>query len=204
MEGPLILLAAYLLLTPGVVLFMALHLYRRINGLKQRIEELESAQEAPAKPSAPAAIQRPQPVREPVPEPEPESESESVPAINWSVRIRDFLRQIGMWPPESVAGGDREAVLMQWWLPRVGGLLALLSALFFGVYINQSTPPWIRCLEMAGASLGISVLGRYMEGRFPHCRLGGALLCRGPALDGPCPADGGCRHLGQALPGRGR
>ena len=49
------------------------------------------------------------------------------------------------WPPDSVAGKDREAILMQWWLPRIGGLLALLEGLparvvhhtrIFGAYDN--------------------------------------------------------------------
>lgn len=99
------------------------------------------------------------------------------PVITRGEQIRDFLRGIGMWPPESVAGHDREAVLMKWWLPRVGGLLALLSALFFGVYINQSTTPFIRCMELVATAIGITGLGWYLERKLKT--FGGVLVVTG-------------------------
>ncbi|NDV61964.1 hypothetical protein G0Q06_05830 [Puniceicoccales bacterium CK1056] len=92
-------------------------------------------------------------------------------------KLRDFLRGIGMWPPESVAGHDREAILMKWWLPRIGGLLALLSALFFGVYVNQSTTPFIRCMELAATAVGITGLGWYLEKKLRT--FGGVLVVTG-------------------------
>lgn len=112
-----------------------------------------------------------------VPRPEPTPPVPEEPVITTGEQIRSFLRGIGMWPPESEAGLDREAVLMKWWLPRVGGLLALLSALFFGVYINQSTSPFIRCLELAGTAVGISALGWYLDRKMRT--FGGVLVVTG-------------------------
>ena len=57
-----------------------------------------------------------------------------------------LLRSIGIWPPEESASA--EAGLMQWWLPRIGGLLATLSVISFAVYISQGTPPWVRFIEL--------------------------------------------------------
>src|SRR5690606_15318599 len=73
-----------------------------------------------------------------------------------------FLQSIGMWPPKR-EGADREVLLLQWWLPRIGGLLAVLAALFFGAYVNQNANPLIRWLELAGSAVGISVLGLFFE-----------------------------------------
>ena len=92
-------------------------------------------------------------------------------------KIRVFLQGIGMWPPSREAGMDRETVLMQWWLPRAGGVLALLSALFFGVYINQNTSPLFKCLELCAVSLGLTGIGWFMERRYRA--FGGVLLVTG-------------------------
>jgi len=95
----------------------------------------------------------------------------------WSAAIGEFLRNVGMWPPAAEAGLTRETVLMQWWLPRVGGLMALLTALFFGVYINQSTSPLVKCLELLVVSLALCGLGYYTERHFKT--FGSVLLVTG-------------------------
>ncbi|MFP4203920.1 MAG: hypothetical protein ACLFS4_06265 [Opitutales bacterium] len=205
MELIAVLLVAHLVLTPLVALGFALRNRRRISKLEDDIpllrEQLDRATrrtQAPPRDTEAPAEEPPPPVdetrapeqvtvpatkdpvvvrahKQPVTEslsPEPDR-----PRVDQVTRARDFLRQIGMWPPESVAGRDREAILMQWWLPRIGGLLALLSALFFGVYINQSTSPLIRCLEMVAASVALTALGRYIEGRFKA--FGGVLFVTG-------------------------
>jgi len=68
------------------------------------------------------------------------------PIIPTHSRLVSQLRSIGLWPPEDAASA--EAGLMQWWLPRIGGLLATLSVIYFAVYISQGTPPWVRFVEL--------------------------------------------------------
>jgi hypothetical protein len=230
MEGLLVLIAGYILLSPLVLIGVVIAHRKRLNRLEEELHHYsklverqlqqpaqrvpEAAQRAPdAEPAAEDAVQpiepAAQPVQAPAPPIEPEEPTKTQPIIPATVfsredsihseervmpgpaapaepeepeigpigRLRDFLRGIGMWPPESVAGLDREAVLMQWWLPRVGGLLALLSALFFGVYINQSTSPFIRCIELAATAVGISALGWYLERKFRT--FGGVLVVTG-------------------------
>ena len=60
-----------------------------------------------------------------------------------------------------------EVNLMQWWLPRLGGALAVLAAVFFGTYVNRDMPPQLRCLEMAILSLAFIAGGVFLERRRP-------------------------------------
>ena len=92
-------------------------------------------------------------------------------------RIIEFLAGIGMWPPPPEENLNRETLLMQWWLPRIGGVLALLSALFFAVYINQNTSPLFKCIELLVTSLAITGAGRFLERRYR--RFGGVVLVTG-------------------------
>ena len=178
----------HILITPIVLIVM-------VRRLKRRVDELEAGH-ARAQPVPKVVAQRePTPQSEPTPvavrasvpasapseqsrftgspvpivEPTPERE----PLIR---RLGPVLRRMGILPPEDSKGAG-EAVLMQWWLPRMGGLLALLSALFFGVYINQDTAPWFKCLELFSASLAVAVGGRFLERRYAG--FGGVLVVTG-------------------------
>lgn len=226
MEGLLLLLAGYILLSPLILTGVVISQRKRLSRLEEQLHhyselvERQLKRQAPVAPETAPRAQEPAPAIQPI---EPAAHPVSAPAtpaeqagipgkqplIPAAVlprhdsihpespappaptaplepeeqvmgpieRLRDFLRGIGMWPPESVAGLDREAVLMQWWLPRGGGLLALLSALFFGVYINQGTSPFIRCIELAATAIGISALGWYLERKFRT--FGGVLVVTG-------------------------
>lgn len=123
------------------------------------LEKQEPAPAAPAEPIAPV-----HPVDE-------------VHEVHFSEKLRPFLQGIGMWPPSDEAGMGREALLMQWWLPRIAGILALLSALFFGVYINQDTSAAFKCIELIVVSLGVAGLGRFMERKYKT--FGGVLVTTG-------------------------
>jgi hypothetical protein len=180
--------------------------YEQLSERLKKAPSAKVATEAPpAEPSRPAPEPvreppppAPEPVREPTPAPEPVREPPPAPVPvmaaeakerKWWLEeeresgpdrigaVRDFLRGLGLWPPESTAGINRETTLMQWWLPRIGGLLALLSALFFGVYINQSTSPLFKCIELAMVSLAIAGVGRFMERRYRT--FGGVVLVTG-------------------------
>jgi len=190
MEALLVLVIAHVILTPLILVFVVISQHRRIARLTARLENLQAVEHtatvtAPAAevaPAAPAPVPQPPP---PVPErrvhsrnlsPAPSSPSPST-SPSTSSSLIPFLRRIGLWPGEAAAGMDREALIMQWWLPRIGGMLALLSALFFGVYINQSTSPLFKCIELAGASVAIAGFGRFMERR--NRGFGGVLLVTG-------------------------
>jgi len=79
-------------------------------------------------------------------------------------RITTFLRSIGIWPPEE--SSTAEAGLMQWWLPRIGGLLATLTVISVAVYISQGTAPWVRFAELAVTDIAVLAIGVYfLKGR---------------------------------------
>lgn len=52
-----------------------------------------------------------------------------------------------------------------WLATRLGLLLAVIAAVFFGVHVAQQTPPWLRFAGLAGVSLGITLLGHFLERR---------------------------------------
>lgn len=91
----------------------------------------------------------------------------------------ELFRGIGLWPP-SRAEGSSELVLMQWWTPRIGGGLAILSIIFFAVYVAQGTPPWIKFLEMLVASFGVFGLGWYLSKKRPA--IGNVLTATGLSM----------------------
>ena len=85
------------------------------------------------------------------------SAPEPKPAKTFS--LSGFLRGIGLWPPEREKG-SAELVLMQWWAPRIAGLLAILALIFFAVYVANT--PLVKFLEMLAASVGVLGLGLFL------------------------------------------
>ncbi|MGC9451941.1 MAG: hypothetical protein ACP5I4_10895 [Oceanipulchritudo sp.] len=205
MEGFLTLLAllivGHVLITPLVLIGIARSHRRRLKELEADYRDLreqmalrepvatrepvtrplEKPVQERVEPSKPHAAEPPKPEGEPVLPPPEVAERGPVPrgsdlALR-TARLKEALRRMGLWPPGTAAEQNRETVLMQWWLPRVGGLLALLSALFFGVYINQSTSALFKCLELVAVSLVVSGTGRFLERRYPA--FGGVLVVTG-------------------------
>ncbi len=93
-------------------------------------------------------------------------------------RLTGFLRSIGLWPPKE--SSTAEAGLMQWWLPRIGGLLATLSVISFAVYISQGTPPWVRFIELVIADIAVLAAGVYFLKRRP--KFGATLISTGLSM----------------------
>ena len=91
----------------------------------------------------------------------------------------EFLRNIGLWPPKQTEGSS-ELVLMQWWTPRIGGGLAILSIIFFAVYVAQGTAPWVKFAEMLVASFGVFGLGMFFAKKRPG--LGNVLIATGLSM----------------------
>lgn len=48
-----------------------------------------------------------------------------------------------------------ETVVMQWWAPRVGGLLALLALIFFGVWASKFASALVKILEMTAVAVAV-------------------------------------------------
>jgi len=200
----LVLLGGYILFSPIILYLQYSKQKKTIHRLEEELrilkDSLQEQAERQAKKPEPIQKQQPVPVPEPIPvktdegehvsvskpvsEPvqptvvfSPEEPVEEIQSVNIGEHIRIFLQGFGMWPLASGEGMDRETVLMQWWLPRIGGILALLAALFFGVYINQDTSPLFKCLELAAVSIGISGLGWFMERKYKT--FGGVLFVTG-------------------------
>ena len=100
-------------------------------------------------PSLEPKFSGPRPVSETVPQPPPlpkvaakaqtpcPKKSAPQPKPSKTFSISEFLRGIGLWPPEREEG-SAELVLMQWWAPRIAGLLAILALIFFAVYVANT------------------------------------------------------------------
>lgn len=131
---------------------------------------------APA-PAQPPLSQVPEVVGTPSP---PQDEPASRPkTAAWGHKVIDFLRSIGLWPPLREEESS-ELVLMQWWAPRMGGVLAILAIIFFAVYVGQNLAPWVRFSEMVAASFGVFGLGLLVGKKFPG--LGNVLVATGLSM----------------------
>ena len=85
----------------------------------------------------------------------------SVPAADPMQRLAETLRRLGCLPP---ADDDRvEASLGAWWATRLGILMAVIAAVFFGVYVSQDTPPWVRFTAVLLVGFGVSGAGLWLE-----------------------------------------
>ncbi len=210
MDTLVVLLAAYLLVVPGLALILVFIALKRIRYLHRRLDQAEQlsapparkaqadspptqthpeiiwerplppspepppAESFPTEPAAPTPSKAVPPASPPIKEPLPAAafEASTPPRPSWSEK----LRKIGLWPPETRTG-ESELILMQWWLPRLGGILALLAALFFSVYVARYSGPGIRFAQLLGASCGVGGIGWFLERR--HRSFGSVLVVTG-------------------------
>ncbi len=89
-----------------------------------------------------------------------------------------FLRSIGLAPPLDLSG--REAGLIQWWAPRIGGLLGVLTVIFISVYVSRGSSPWIRFLELIAFDAAVIGLGAFFWRR--QQRFASILVSSGMAM----------------------
>jgi hypothetical protein len=73
------------------------------------------------------------------------------------------LKKINMLPPSG--SGNVETQIGQWWLSRIGALLFVIGAVLGMTFLTRNTPPWIRFFELTAGSLGITLLGLWLERR---------------------------------------
>lgn len=129
--------------------------------------------------SAPA----PQVVSQPDPEWETPSAIpvEAVPSFVSRVPWRDILGRMHLLPPaKSESGETAESQLAAWWVTRIGLMLLIIAAVFFGIYVSQHTPPWLRVLTLGLVSLGTIGLGSKMKDKLEG--FGRAIIGGGFAL----------------------
>lgn len=110
-----------------------------------------------------AAAATPPPLPRPVPAPQTRRMPPPMPADpgpDW----RDFLRRINLWPPN---GETAEAAIGAWWLTRIGLVVLIIAAVFFGVRIAQHVPAWVRVATLAGIAVSVTLLGSWLERRLP-------------------------------------
>lgn len=98
-----------------------------------------------------------------VPTPAP-SPSSTEPSFFERIPWRSLLERFHLWPPDKTESGESaETQLAAWWAIRIGLILVIIAAVFFGVYVSQHTPAWLRVLALSLISLGTIALGTRMK-----------------------------------------
>ncbi|MCB1226052.1 MAG: DUF2339 domain-containing protein [Verrucomicrobiales bacterium] len=75
---------------------------------------------------------------------------------------KGLLQKLHLLPPQ---GETAEATLAAWWLTRIGLVLLILAAVFFGVRIARDVPPWVRVLTLSGIAAAVTWFGTWLEKR---------------------------------------
>ncbi|MCB1231277.1 MAG: DUF2339 domain-containing protein [Verrucomicrobiae bacterium] len=120
----------------------------------------KSAKPTPPRPVAetPATPPPLPPHRAPRPAQQPRPQAQLAKTFEW----RPLLEKVKLWPP---TGENAEATIAAWWLSRIGLIVLIIGAVFFGVRIAENTPPWLRLATLAGISTGVALLGLWLEKR---------------------------------------
>ncbi|MCH7916803.1 MAG: DUF2339 domain-containing protein [Planctomycetes bacterium] len=92
--------------------------------------------------------------------------------------LRERLARCGFLPPRGE--GTLEIQVGTWWTTRIGAVLAVITGAFFAVYVSKNVPPWVRFGELLGGSVGVTLLGLWLERRYR--RFGEVLFGSGLAL----------------------
>lgn len=88
-----------------------------------------------------------------------------------------WAQRMGLLPPKRDEEG---ANLMSWWSTRIGLAFGIIAAVFFGLYVNKNTVPWVRLLELALAAVALFGLGCWFEKKLQN--FGRALTAGGLGL----------------------
>ena len=83
-------------------------------------------------------------------------------------------------PRRTDAGETAESQLAAWWVIRIGLVLLIIAAVFFGIHVSQHTPPWLRVVTLCLVSLGTIGLGSRMRDKLEG--FGRAIIGGGFAL----------------------
>ena len=66
--------------------------------------------------------------------------------------MESWLKRLGLEPPSAE---EKDSNLVAWWSTRLGLTLGVIAAVFFGMYINKNTVPWVRLLELVLVAVAI-------------------------------------------------
>ncbi|MGN0835479.1 MAG: hypothetical protein ACI4QA_06615 [Candidatus Spyradosoma sp.] len=129
----------------------------RLKNAEERLDRLERELRGLRESARDAA-----PAKTPSPVPETPPELPRPPAEPAEPDFAETLRARKILPPR---GMPLETLLMQWWAPRVGGLLALIALIFFGVWASRFSSPSVRVVEMAAVALAATGIGLFLRRR---------------------------------------
>ncbi len=161
-----------------IALGFALAARKRVEQLENRLAELEDRlwkrDHPTAEPTSRAQIPPPLPpppprTEEPIsmeeePHPEPVIASPvEPPARVPSPKGMDasLLRKLHLWPPEGE--GTSEVQIASWWATRIGIILGVIAAVFFGVHVSENTPPIFRLIGLAVVGILVFLTGLRLE-----------------------------------------
>ena len=103
------------------------------------------------------------------------------PSVFSRIPWQDVLEKLHLLPPgKSESGETAESQLAAWWVIRIGLVLLIIAAVFFGIYVSQHTPAWLRVLTLALVSVGTIGLGARMKDKLEG--FGRAIIGGGFAL----------------------
>jgi len=135
----------------------------QVKALEKAVRDLAARRpgESPAAPvvaeTKPAAVASVPPVAPAAELPPPLPVSRSAPAAvvpSGPDPLAERLRDLGVLPPSELKG---EYALGAWWAVRVGGVLAVASVVFLGIWLNlrSTIPPIVRVIEVALVGAGL-------------------------------------------------
>ncbi len=103
------------------------------------------------------------------------------PSLFSRIPWREILGRMHLLPPgKSEFGETAESQLAAWWVIRIGLVLLIIAAVFFGIYVSQHTPAWLRVMTLGLVSLGTIGLGSRMKDKLDG--FGRAIIGGGFAL----------------------
>jgi hypothetical protein len=107
--------------------------------------------------------------------------ADAEPAFFSRIPWQDILKRMHLLPPRRTdAGETAESQLAAWWVIRIGLVLLIIAAVFFGIHVSQHTPPWLRVVTLCLVSLGTIGLGSRMRDKLEG--FGRAIIGGGFAL----------------------
>lgn len=146
-------------------------------------------EQKPIPPPPPVLPPEPAPAPQMASQPAPAWESagpsdipeDAAPSLFSRIPWRDILGRMHLLPPgKSEAGETAESQLAAWWVIRIGLVLLIIAAVFFGIYVSQHTPAWLRVLTLGLVSLGTIGLGSRLKDKLEG--FGRAIIGGGFAL----------------------
>ncbi len=108
-----------------------------------------------------AAVDREKEVAESLPSASTSPMTPTESAIDW----RAILQKLYLLPPTD--DDAAEATVVAWWATRIGLILLIIAATFFGIHVASDVSPWVRTGVLTAISAAVIGLGVFLEKRIP-------------------------------------